>query len=77
MSECIIKRVVSKVINKTLKENADDVAKVKETLTIWSGRIRRVCFVIDCLLEKIADNEITPDEIKKAGEEIQELIKTW
>ena len=77
MSECIIKRVVSKVINKTLKENADDVAKIKETLSVWSGRIRSVCFVIDCLLAKIADNEITPDEIKQASEEIQELIKTW
>lgn len=77
MSDCIIKRVVSKVINKTLKENADDVTKVKETLTVWSGRIRSVCAVIDCLLDKIADNEITPDEIKQAGEEIQELVKTW
>lgn len=77
MSECIIKRVVSKVINKTLKENADNVDKLKETLTVWSGRIRRVCFVIDCLLENISDNEITPDEIKQASEEIQELIKAW
>lgn len=77
MSNCIIKRVVSKIINKTLKENADKVSKVKEVVTLWASRIKRVLFCLECLLAKLDDNEITPDEIKQAGEEIQQLIKEW
>ena len=77
MPECIIKRVVAKTVNKALKENADNVAKAKEVVTLWSSRIKRVLFCLDCLLAKIDDNEITPDEIKKAGEEIQELVREW
>lgn len=77
MSDCIIKRVVSKIINKTLKENADKVSKVKEVVTLWASRIKRVLFCLECLLAKLDDNEITPDEIKQAGEEIQQLIKEW
>ena len=77
MSDCIIKRVVSKIINKTLKENADNVSKVKEVVTLWASRIKRVLFCLECLLAKLDDNEITPDEIKQAGEEIQQLVKEW
>lgn len=77
MPECIIKRVVAKTVNKALKENADNVSKVKEVVTLWASRIKRVLFCLECLLAKLDDNEITPDEIKQAGEDIQQLIKEW
>lgn len=74
---CLVKRFIVRFINKQLKENAGNISKVKEVVTLWSSRIKRVLFCLECLLQKIDDNEITADEIKEASDEIQELVKEW
>ena len=74
---CVVKRFIVRFVNKQLKDNAGNVAKVKEVVTLWSSRIKRVLSCLDGLLAKIDDNEISADEIKQASDEIQQLIEEW
>ena len=74
---CVVKRFIVRFINKQLADNAGNVAKVKEVVTLWSSRIKRVLSCLDGLLAKIDDNEITAEEIKQASDEIQQLVQEW
>jgi hypothetical protein len=74
---CLVKRFIVRFINKQLKENAGNISKVKEVVTLWSSRIKRVLFCLECLLAKLDDNEITADEIKQASDDINALVKEW
>ena len=74
---CIVKRFIVRYINRQLAANAENVEKMKGVVELWAARIKRVLFCLDCLMAKLADNEITADEIKEASGEIQELVREW
>ena len=74
---CLVKRFIVKFVNKQLKENAGNISKVKEVVTLWSSRIKRVLFCLECLLSKLDDNEITAEEIKQASDDINALVQEW
>lgn len=77
MMEYIIKRVVCAKVNALLKGYSENVEKFRGGVTLWVNRLKRVLACLDSILAKLADNQLTPDEVKESATEITALIKEW
>ena len=77
MFDWIIKKVVCGKINSLLKDNQQNVVKMRTTLKLWVGRLKNVLSCFESLLEKIDDNELSSDELRQTAEEVNTLVKEW
>lgn len=77
MFEWIVKKVIVGKVNGLLKQYQGDVSKTKETLKVWSGRIKRVLECFESMLAKLDDNELDADELKQTADEVTKLVKEW
>ncbi len=73
----IIKRYAISAVNDVLKDYAENVDTVKDTLNLWISRIDKVLFALRSLLLKLDDNQITDEEVEKTVEELSIAIKEW
>ena len=77
MFDWLIKKVLCGRINSLLKGNQQNVDKMRSTLKLWVGRLKKVLSCFESLLEKIDDNELSSDELKQTVEEVNMLVKGW
>ena len=77
MFEWIVKKVIVGKVNDLLKQYQNDVSKVKETLKVWIGRIKKVLECFESMLAKLDDNELDADELKQTADEVTKLVKEW
>ena len=77
MIEWIVKKVVCSKVNSLLSEYKEDIKGVKNTLNVQIVRIKAILQCLESLLKKLDDNELSPDEVKEATDEVTTLIKGW
>ena len=77
MIEWIIKKVVVGKVNSLLKDNKDNIDKVREVLKVWVSRIKKILDCLESAITKLDDNEISAEELKSTSDEITAVIKEW
>lgn len=77
MIKYIAKKYVCNMINGLLEDYAENVDKVKITLTLWIARIDKVLFALRSILSKLDDNKLTDDEIQSSIDEVKNVVNEW
>lgn len=77
MIDWIVKKVVCGKINSLLKDNQQNVDKVREVLKLWISRLKKVLECFESLIGKIDDNDLSADELKETSDEIVKLVREW
>jgi len=77
MFDWLVKKVIVGKVNDLLKDNKDNIEKVRNTLKKWTDRIKRVLNCFESLMAKLDDNQLDTTECKEAAKEIEELVKGW
>lgn len=77
MINWIVKKVLIGKVNGLLKKHSGDVETVRTVLTKWTERIKEVLSCFQSVLEKIEDNELSPNEVDAISDEVTALIKEW
>ncbi len=77
MFKFIAKKFVTSQVNKLLDQHSSDVAKVKDTLTLWVKRLEKILGCFNGLLAKLDDNRLDDDEVDQAAAEIEIVVKEW
>lgn len=77
MIKWLIKKYVIGKVNDLLREYRDDIAKVTETIDLWIGRLEKITSQLRKINGRVADGEITADEIRQSTEEIETLVKEF
>ena len=74
---CILKRFILKRLNKLLDEHKEDIGKARDTVGLWLNRTKAVLSRLESLSDKLADNNVTDEELDQIVNEFQGLIKEW
>ena len=74
---CILKRFILKRLNKLLDEHKEDMGKARDTVGLWLNRTKAVLSRLESLSDKLADNNVTDEELDQIVNEFQGLIKEW
>ena len=74
---CILKRFILKRLNKLLDEHKEDIGKARDTVGLWLNRTKAVLSRLESLSDKLADNEVTDEELEQIVNEFQGLVKEW
>lgn len=74
---CLLRKFILKQLNNLLETYRDDVEQTREKVKVWLGRADAVNDFLKGLDEKLADNNITDDEVKSAVEEFKQIIEKW
>lgn len=74
---CLLRKFILKQLNNLLETYRDDVEQTREKVKVWLGRADSVSGFLKGLDEKLADNNITDDEVKSAVEEFKQIIEKW
>lgn len=74
---CILKRFILKRLNKLLDEHKEDMGKARDTVGLWLNRTKAVLTRLESLSDKLADNNVTDEELDQIVNEFQGLIKEW
>ena len=74
---CILKRFILKRLNKLLDEHKEDIGKARDIVGLWLNRTKAVLTRLESLSDKLADNEVTDEELEQIVNEFQGLIKEW
>ena len=71
----LAKRCVIGAINDLLDRNRGNVAKISETIALWSGKVERVLACLKRINERVADGKLESGEVDDSLKEIEALIK--
>lgn len=71
----LAKRYAIGAINDLLERNRRDVAKISETISIWTGRLERVLACLKRINERVSDGRLESGEVDESLREIEALIK--
>lgn len=71
----LAKRYAIGAINDLLERNRRDVAKISETISIWTGRLERVLDCLKRINERVSDGRLESGEVDDSLKEIEALIK--
>ena len=74
---CLLRKFILKQLNNLLETYRDDVEQTREKVKVWLGRADSVSGFLKGLDEKLADNNITDDEVKSVVEEFKQIIEEW
>ena len=74
---CILKRFILKRLNKLLDEHKEDIGKARDTVGLWLNRTKAVLSRLESLSDKLADNNVTDEELDQIVNEFQGLVKEW
>ena len=77
MFDWLVKKVIVSKVNDLLKDNKDNIAKVRNTLKKWIDRIKKILTCFESLMSKLDDNQLDTTECKEAAKEIEKLVKEW
>lgn len=77
MIKWIVTKFILNAVNKLLDQHSSDVAKVKDTLTLWVKRLEKILGCFNGLLAKLDDNRLDDDEVDQAAAEIEIVVKEW
>lgn len=69
------KRYVIGAINDLLERNRGDVAKISETISIWTGRLEKVLACLKRINERVSDGKLESGEVDDSLKEIEALVK--
>ena len=73
----LAKRYAIGAINDLLERNRGNVAKISETIALWSGRLERVLACLKRINERVADGRLESGEVDDSLKEIEALIKEF
>lgn len=71
----LAKRYAIGAINDLLERNRGDVAKISETISIWTGRLEKVLACLKRINERVADGKLESGEVDESLKEIEALVK--
>lgn len=71
----LAKRYAIGAINDLLERNRRDVAKISETISIWTGRLERVLACLKRINERVSDGKLESVEVDDSLKEIEALVK--
>jgi len=69
------KRYAIRAINDLLERNRGNVAKISETIALWSERLERVIGCLKRINERVSDGKLESGEADDSLKEIEALIK--
>lgn len=73
----IAKRYLIKTVNELLADNRGNVAKITQTISIWTERLSKI---LDCLKRinvRVADGRLEDEEVEKSISEVETLIREF
>lgn len=71
----LAKRYAIGAINDLLDRNRGDVAKISETIALWSGRLEKVLACLKRINARVSDGRLESGEVDDSLKEIEALIK--
>lgn len=71
----LAKRYAIGAVNDLLDRNRGDVAKISETISIWTGRLERVLDCLKRINERVSDGRLESGEVDDSLKEIEILVK--
>lgn len=71
----LAKRYAIGAINDLLERNRRDVAKISETISIWTGRLERVLACLKRINARVSDGKLESGEVDDSLKEIEALVK--
>lgn len=71
----LAKRYAIGAINDLLERNRGDVAKISETIGIWTGRLEKVLACLKRINERVSDGKLESGEVDDSLKEIEALVK--
>lgn len=71
----LAKRYVIGAINDLLDRNRGNVAKISETIALWSGRLEKVLACLKRINARVSDGKLESGEVDDSLREIEALIK--
>lgn len=75
--KCILRKLLLKNLNGLLATYKDDVESSKAKVKLWLDRTEAVNEFLKSLYDKLADNNISEDELKSTVDEFKEIVRVW
>lgn len=75
--KCIARKFILSQANKLLEAYKDGIDEAKSKVKTWTTRARSLADCLDSLLQKLEDGRIDEEEMKKAVEEVKQLVEKW
>ena len=73
----LVKKFICGEVNSLLKEYEGSIDTARKTVRVWIDRIRKILSLLESVLSKIDDGELSSDEVKEAADEISATVRNW
>ena len=73
----LAKKYVVSAVNDTLVKYNDNVLKVTSTITLWTERLEKIILQLKKINARVADGQITKEEIAESMSELEVLVKEF
>lgn len=74
---CLLRKFILKQMNNLLETYKDNVGLARTKVKVWLERADAVNDFLKGLDEKLADNNISEEELKSAVDEFKQVIERW
>lgn len=71
------KKYIVNAVNDLLSGNKGKVLTITNTITIWIDRLERIIQTLKSLNLKVADGELSDDEVSESTDEFARLVKEF
>ena len=73
----LAKKYVISAVNDVLVKYKDNVLKVTGTITLWIERLEKIIIQLKKINARVADGQITKEEIAESMSELEVLVKEF
>ena len=73
----LAKKYVVSAVNDVLVKYKDNVLKVTSTITLWIERLEKIILQLKKINARVADGQITKEEIAESMSELEVLVKEF
>lgn len=79
MIKFFVKRYIISKVNDLLRQATAkcDLAKVADTIDVWTMRLRRILACLSATTDKLKDGELSSDEADVVLADVENIIKEW
>ena len=73
----LAKKYVISAVNDTLVKYKDNVLKITNKITLWTERLEKIILQLKKINARVADCQITKEEIEESVSELDVLVKEF
>ena len=74
---CLLRKTLLKAANKLLDDYKSDVDTARNKVQVWLGRAEAITKFLKSMSEKLADANLTEEELKAAVDELKYIVENW